>query len=78
MERIERPVADQGAIQKGAHTLVDVLAQLADRALANARQAIACTKSSTRRVETPLTQASWMTATRAFSDVRRGSRNGGK
>ena len=29
---------------------------------------IACTRSSTRRVETPPTQASWITATSAFSD----------
>ena len=39
---------------------------------------MACTRSPTRRVETPLIHASWMTATRAFSDVLRGSRNGGK
>jgi hypothetical protein len=39
---------------------------------------IACTKSSTRRVETPPTQASWITATSAFSEVLRGSRNGGE
>ena len=39
---------------------------------------IACTSSSTRRVETPPTQASWITATSAFSDVFRGSRKGGK
>ena len=39
---------------------------------------IACTSSSTRRVETPPIQASWMTATRAFSEVRRGSRKPGK
>jgi hypothetical protein len=39
---------------------------------------IACTRSSTRRVETPLIQASWITATRAFSEVFRGSRKGGK
>src|SRR3954467_3041741 len=39
---------------------------------------IACTRSSTRRVETPPTQASWITATSAFSAVLRGSRNGGK
>ncbi len=39
---------------------------------------MAWTRSSTRRVDTPLTQASWITATRAFSDVLRGSRNGGK
>jgi len=39
---------------------------------------IACTRSSTRRVETPPIQASWMTLTSAFSAVLRGSRNGGK
>jgi hypothetical protein len=39
---------------------------------------IAWTRSSTRRVETPPIQASWMTATSAFSLVLRGSRKGGK
>ena len=39
---------------------------------------IACASSSTRRVDTPPIQASWMTATNAFSAVLRGSRNGGK
>src|SRR3982751_34789 len=39
---------------------------------------IACTRSSTRRVETPPTQASWITATRAFSDVFLGSRKEGR
>jgi hypothetical protein len=39
---------------------------------------IAWTRSSTRRVETPPIQASWMTATSAFSLVLRASRNGGK
>ncbi len=29
-------------------------------------------------VDTPPTQASWITATSAFSDVLRGSKNGGK
>ena len=33
---------------------------------------------STRRVDTPPIQASWITATSAFSVVLRGSRNGGK
>src|SRR3954470_1648695 len=36
---------------------------------------MACTRSSTRRVDTPPIHASWITATSAFSDVRRGSRN---
>ena len=39
---------------------------------------IACTSSSTRRVETPPIQASWITDTSAFSTVRRGSRKRGK
>jgi hypothetical protein len=39
---------------------------------------IACAISSTRRVDTPPIQASWMTATNAFSVVLRASRNGGK
>src|SRR5512147_3264766 len=39
---------------------------------------IACTSSSTRRVEMPPIQASWITATKAFSTVRRGSRKPGK
>ncbi len=73
-----RPVADERTIKEGVHPVVDVLAQLGHRALADPRQPIACTRSSTRRVETPPIQASWMTATRAFSEVRRGSRNGGK
>ena len=38
---------------------------------------IAWTSSSTRRVETPPIQASWMTVTSAFSAVLRGSRKGG-
>ncbi len=39
---------------------------------------MACTSSSTRRVDTPPIHASWITATSAFSDVRRGSRKPGK
>jgi hypothetical protein len=45
---------------------------------------IACTRSSTRRVETPLTPLirsaaqPWITATNAFSEVFLGSRKGGK
>jgi hypothetical protein len=39
---------------------------------------MACTSSSTLRVETPLIQASWMTATSAFSTVFLGSRKPGK
>ena len=39
---------------------------------------IACTRSSTRRVDTPPIQASWITAISAFSELLRASRNGGK
>jgi hypothetical protein len=45
---------------------------------------IACTRSSTRRVETPPTPLipfgaqPWITATSAFSEVFRASRKGGK
>jgi hypothetical protein len=39
---------------------------------------MAWTRSSTRRVETRPIQASLITATRAFSVIFRGSRNGGK
>lgn len=39
---------------------------------------MACTSSSTRRVETPPIQASWITATSACSDVFRASRKPGK
>ena len=72
-----RPVALKRAVEEGVHPVVDVLAQLADRALADAgSEPIACTRSSTRRVETPLIQASCMTATRAFSDVFLGFQEG--
>ena len=36
---------------------------------------MAYTRSSTRRVDTPPIHTSWITATNAFSDVRRISRN---
>ena len=39
---------------------------------------MACTSSSTRRVDTPAIQASWMTDTSAFSTVLRGSKKPGK
>jgi hypothetical protein len=39
---------------------------------------MACTKSSTERVETPWMYASWITAVSAFSVIRRGSRKLGK
>jgi len=39
---------------------------------------MACASSSTRRVDTPPIHASWITATRAFSEVLRGSGKPGK
>jgi hypothetical protein len=39
---------------------------------------MAGTRSSTRRVETPPIQASWITAISAFSELLRASRKGGK
>src|SRR5262249_62236025 len=39
---------------------------------------IACTRSSTRRGDTPPIQASLITATSAFSELLRASRNGGE
>src|SRR5690242_6429500 len=39
---------------------------------------IACTRASTRRVDTPPIQASWITAISAFSELLRASKNGGK
>jgi hypothetical protein len=60
------------------HTLVDVLHSLETCDLLIPLKPIACTRSSTRRVETPPIQASWITATSAFSETFRASRNGGK
>jgi hypothetical protein len=53
------------------HSLLTVLLPIPESPMA-------CTRSSTRRVETPLIQASWITDINAFSDVFRGSRKGGK
>jgi hypothetical protein len=39
---------------------------------------MACTRSSTERVEMPWMYASWITAVSAFSAMRRGSRKLGK
>lgn len=39
---------------------------------------MAWTRSSTLRVDTPAIHGSWMTAMKDFSDVLRGSRNGGE
>jgi hypothetical protein len=50
---------------------VDIGAELLTVLLLMPSRPIACTRSSTRRVETPPIQASWITATRAFSLVLR-------
>jgi hypothetical protein len=65
-----------GRFEEGQDPLVD--AELRDLALGDAGSPIACTRWSTRRVETPPIQASWITATKAFLVIFRGSRNGGK
>ncbi len=53
------------------HSFETVLLEMPDRRMA-------WTSSSTRRVETPPIQASWITATSAFSLVFLGSSKGGK
>ena len=73
-----RPFAVDRPVEEGVDPLVDVLAQLGDLALEMPDSPIACTSSSTRRVDTPPIQASWITMTSAFSAVLRGSRKGGK
>ena len=69
---------DPEVIVDGVDPLVDVLAQLGDLALRDAGEAHRLHQLSTRRVDTPPIQASWMTATSAFSAIWRGSRRGGK
>ena len=63
------PVAFERTFQEGLHALVDFLAQFRDRLFEMPESPIACAISSTRRVDTPPIQASWMTATNAFSVV---------
>ena len=65
------PVAFERTFEEGLHAPVDFLAQFRDLALRDAGKPIACAISSTRRVDTPPIQASWMTATNAFSAVLR-------
>ena len=81
-----RPVADQRAVEKGIHPVVDVLAQLGNRALADPCQPHRLHQvvhAPRRHTADPgllcdNSVVAGMTATRAFSDVRRGSMNGGK
>lgn len=80
------PLAFDRAGKEGVHALVDIFAQLRHPRFRGDRlwlfempaSPMACTRSSTRRVETPPIQASWMTATSGFSVVFRASRKGGK
>ena len=73
-----RPLALDRPVEEGVDPLIDVLAQLETWLFEMPLSPIACTSSSTRRVDTPPIQASWITVTSAFSAVLRGSRNGGK
>jgi hypothetical protein len=72
------PVAVERPLQEGADPLVDLLAELRHLALADAAEPIACTRSSTFRVDTPAIQASWITEISAFSVVFRAPRKSGK
>ena len=74
----DRAIALERAFEEGLHALVDFLAQFETWLFEMPESPIACAISSTRRVDTPPIQASWMTATSAFSVVLRASRNGGK
>ena len=73
----------RGGALKGSRTedgdlFVQAAAQPADGVLAHLLQPSCSTSRSTLRVEMPLTEASWTTATRACSARRRGSRKLGK
>jgi hypothetical protein len=71
------PFALDWPVEEGADPLIDVFAELGDPGLRRGRlwlfempeRPIACTNSSTRRVETPPIQPSWITMTSAFSAV---------
>jgi hypothetical protein len=61
------PRAGQRPLEEVAHPLVDVLGSSFETALLEMPLSpIACTGSSTRRVETPPIHASWITAASAF------------
>jgi hypothetical protein len=72
-----RPLAGERSVEESMDAFVDLFTELGNLRLADPRP-IACTRSSTRRVETPPIQASWITAISAFSELFRASRNGGK
>jgi hypothetical protein len=81
-----RPFAGEWPVEEGMDPLVDLPGVRGGRLLHSLETCdllipdspIACTKSSTRRVDTPPIQASWITAISAFSELLRASRNGGK
>ena len=81
-----RPFASQRPVEERMHPLVDLPRLRGGRLLHSfdtcdlliPDSPIACTRSSTRRVETPPIHASWITAISAFSELLRASRNGGK
>ena len=81
-----RPFAGEWPVEEGMDPLVDLPGVRGGRLLHSLETCdllipdspIACTKSSTRRVDTPPIQASWITAISAFSELLRASRNGAK
>src|SRR5207248_4500512 len=81
-----RPLAGERAVEKRMHAPADLPRLRGGRLLHSLETCdllipdspIACTRSSTRRVDTPPIHASWMTAISAFSELLRASRNGGK
>jgi hypothetical protein len=71
------PLAGEWALEEGADPVIDVLHSLLTVLLLIPDKPMARTDHRPA-VGTPLTHASWITETRAFSDVFRGSRSGGK
>jgi hypothetical protein len=68
----------QGPLTERRHLLIQATAQPRDGVLGHPARPSASTSRSTLRVDTPLTYASWTTATSACSLRRRGSRKPGK
>ena len=73
-----RPLAEQRTVKERMNPPSMSLHSLETCDLPIPLRPIACTRSSTRRVETPPIHASWITAINAFSETFRASRNGGK
>jgi hypothetical protein len=70
--------AFERSVTEALALFIELFAQLGDSALGDARHPRAFTNSSTLRVETPWTQASWTTAESARSAFLRGSSSEGK